>query len=229
MYSTVFIDLDDTIWDTYSNGKESMAEIYSGYKFDRFFPDFDTFYNIYYPNNCLLWEKYREGKISKDELIIERIRFPLRPYIIYSDKEILAINDDFLHRTTKKTQLLPYTFETLDYLKPKYRLYILSNGFREVQYQKMDNSGLSPYFEDVILSDNVGYTKPHSKIFEEALRIAKVDKAEAIMLGDSWDADIVGAKKAGIDQIWYDLGIEVSKGFTPTYRITSLRELRQIL
>ena len=229
MYKTILIDLDDTIWDTRSNGKDSMEEVYRDYGFDRFFPDFDTYYAIYYPNNCQLWDKYRKGEITKDELIVERLYFPLKPYINYDKNFILSLNNDFLTRTTLRTKLLPYTLEVLEYLYPKYKLYILSNGFEEVQYKKINNSGLAPFFSGVILSDHVGVNKPHPQIFEAALKAANSSKEETIMLGDSWEADIIGAKNFNMDQIWYDLGIEQASGFEPTYHIRSLLELKEIL
>lgn len=229
MYKVLFIDLDDTLWDTSSNGKESMEEVYQDYGFGRFFPTFDDFYSVYYPHNLGLWKKYREGKITKDELIFQRLAYPLQPFMECSQEFILSLNDDFLNRTTLKKKLLPHTIEVLNYLKPKYKMYILSNGFEEVQYQKMDNSGLTPYFKGVILSDNVGVNKPHPKIFEHAILQANCHPEEVLMIGDSWDADIEGAKNAGIDQCWLDLGIEQSDGFSPTYHITSLIELKEFL
>lgn len=229
MYKTILIDLDDTIWDTYSNGKESMRETYHHFRFDRFFDSFETFFDIYYPNNCLLWEKYRHGEVTKEELIVQRLYFPLKPYIEYDEAFILSVNKDFLDRTKLKTKLLPYAIETLTYLQEKYKLYIVSNGFTEVQYQKMEHSGLMPYFDGIVLSDEVGHNKPHPRIFEAALELAQTNKEDAIMLGDSWDADIVGARNAGIDQIWYDLGIESPQGFDPTHRITSLNQIKELL
>lgn len=229
MYKTVFVDLDDTIWDTYANGRESMEEVYRDYRFDRFFPNFNTYYQIYYPNNIRLWKEYREGKISKDELIVERLYYPLKPYLSFDKDFLLSLNKDFLNRTTFKTKLLPHAMEALEYLYPKYKLYILSNGFMEVQYKKIDNSGLSKYFSDIILSESVGVHKPHIDIFNKALEIAGATPRESIMLGDSWDADIEGAKKAGIDQIWLDLGIEKQGSIIPTFHIKSLSEIKTIL
>jgi len=229
MYKTVFIDLDDTIWDTRSNGKESMEEVYWDYGFNRFFPDFETYYGIYYPNNCSLWASYRKGEITKEQLILERLKYPLEPYLKCDEDFILNLNEDFLNRTTLKTKLHPYSIEILEYLKPKYKLYILSNGFEEVQYRKMQNSGLAPFFEGVILSDQIGVNKPHPKIFKEALKSANSSVENSIMIGDSWDADIAGAKSIGMDQIWYDLGLEISNGFQPTYHIKSLHEIKEIL
>lgn len=229
MYKTVFIDLDDTLWDTRCNGKESMKEVYRDYRFDRFFPDFDSFYDVYYPNNIELWRKYRNGEITKEKLIIDRLRFPLEPYMDCNEKFILSLNDDFLNRTTLRKKLVPYSKEILEYLKPNYNLFILSNGFKEVQYKKMDRAGISKYFDGIILSDEVGVNKPHPQIFHEAMKRAKSSYINTIMIGDSWDADIYGAKSVGIDQIWLDLGIENKGDFESTHRITSLLEIRNIL
>lgn len=228
-YQSLFIDLDDTIWDTRSNGKESMEEVYRDYGFDRFFPSFDEFYAIYLPNNNHLWKLYREGVITKDELIVERLLFPLRPFGISDKTFILDLNDDFLNRTTLRTKLLPHTMEVLEYLRPKYKMFILSNGFREVQYKKIDNSGLTSFFDGVILSEDAGYNKPHPEIFNYALQKTGMKREETLMIGDSWDADIVGAYNSRIDQVWYDLGLEQSSGFEPTYHITSLLQLKDII
>jgi len=229
MYKVLFFDLDDTLWDTRSNGKESMEEVFFEYKFDRFFPSFKAFYDLYFPHNCALWEKYRQGKITKNELIIQRLQYPLEGHIEYDRKFILSLNEDFLNRTTTKKKLLPGVIEILTYLYPKYKMYIISNGFEEVQSRKMQNSGLDSFFQDMILSDDIGVNKPHPDIFIAALGKANITAAEALVIGDSWDADIIGAKNAHIDQCWYDLGIEKSSGFLSTYRITSLSELKIFL
>ncbi|MDL2224265.1 YjjG family noncanonical pyrimidine nucleotidase [Bacteroidales bacterium OttesenSCG-928-M06] len=229
MYKTIFIDLDDTLWDTRANGKESMEEVFRDYGFDRFFPDFESFYDIYYPNNMELWRQYRNGEISKEKLIVDRLRIPLEPYMKCDEKFILSLNEDFLKRTTLRKKLIPYTIDILEYLYPKYQLYIISNGFEEVQHKKMENSNLIKYFDKIILSDKIGVNKPHPLIFQEAIKIAQSSEKESIMIGDSWDADIQGAKNAGIDQIWLDLGYEKQGNFTPTHRIKSLIEIQDIL
>lgn len=229
MYKVLFFDLDDTLWDTYTNGKESMEEVYRDYRFDRFFSSFEDYYAVYYSNNCRLWEEYRNGKINKEELIFRRLDFPLRPYMTCDREFILALNEDFLNRTVARKKLLPQAMETLEYLYPRYPMFIISNGFEEVQYRKMDNSGLTPFFRGMILSDKVGVNKPNPLIFESALKEAGCASGEVLMIGDSWDADIAGAKNSGIDQCWYDLGVETPGIFEPTYRIVSLSELTDFL
>lgn len=165
-YKSLFIDLDDTLWDTYHNNKECLEEVYTAHHFDRYYASFEAFFEIYWPHNNLLWEQYRNNEIDRQTLIIERFRYMLRPLGIEDTKSVLAINNDFLQRTTRKTRLVPGAIELLEYLRPSYRMYILSNGFREVQFKKLCNSGLAPYFKRMILSEDACIQKPHKEIFD---------------------------------------------------------------
>lgn len=228
-YRNLFIDLDDTLWDTYHNNKECLEELYAGYRWSRYYASFEAFYDTYMPYNLGLWEKYRKDEIDKQTLVIERFGHILRPMGIDDTKSILSINNDFLMRTTTKTRLIPGAIELLEYLRPSYRLYILSNGFREVQYKKLVNSGLSPYIEQMILSEDAGTQKPGKHIFDFALKNTNSRRKESLMIGDSWDADIVGAHNSQIAQLWLNPEGEKPQGFIPTYTVKELKEIQNIL
>lgn len=228
-YKSLFIDLDDTLWDTYHNNKECLEELYAAHHFDRYYASFEAFFDIYWPHNNLLWEQYRNNEIDRMTLIVERFRYMLRPMGIEDKDAVLAINNDFLQRTTRKTRLVPGAIELLEYLRPSYRLYILSNGFREVQFKKLSNSGLAPYFEKMILSEDACIQKPHKGIFDFALKNTNSRRSETLMIGDSWEADIVGAHNSKIDQLWLNSEGLPAKGFTPTYTVRSLEEIKSIL
>ena len=140
-YKNLFIDLDDTLWDTYHNNKECLEEIYTDYRLGRYYASFEAFYAYYMPYNLSLWAKYRAGEIDRQFLIVERFLHILRPMGIEDKKQALAMNHDFLMRTTTKSRIIPGAKELLEYLHPRYRLFILSNGFREVQYKKLCSAG----------------------------------------------------------------------------------------
>jgi len=228
-YKNLFIDLDDTIWDIHLNGKECLEEIYDEYGYAKFYPTFSDYYAVYMPGNNRLWAMYRQGEIRKEELIVERFLAPVREFGINDPEYAKKLSDDFLERTTHKTKLVEGALELLDYLKPRYRMHILSNGFREVQYKKIENSGLKPYFEKIILSEDAGINKPHTDMFTYALKTTNSRRNETVMIGDSWDADIVGAYQSRIAQIWYNPTGELPVGFEPTHTVHALIEIKNIL
>lgn len=229
LYKNLFIDLDDTLWDIHQNGKECLEEIYHDYGYQKYYPTFDDYYNVYIPSNHHLWSLYRQGKIRKDELIVERFLVPVREFGIDDADYAKSLSDDFLERTTHKTRLIDGTMELLEYLKPKYRMHILSNGFREVQFKKIENSGLMPYFDKIILSEDAGANKPHPDIFTYALKTTNSRRVETLMIGDSWEADIMGAKNSRIAQIWFNPAGIPAEEFEPTHTVKTLAEIKTIL
>lgn len=228
-YKNLFIDLDDTLWDIHRNGKECLEEIYRDYGYEQFYPTFDAYYDVYMPGNHHLWGLYRQGEITKDTLIVERFLAPVRSFGIDDPGYAKNLSDDFLERTTRKTKLIEGTLELLDYLKPKYRMHILSNGFREVQFKKIENSGLKSYFDKIILSEDAAINKPHPDIFTYALKNTNSRRDQTVMIGDSWDADIVGAYRSRIAQIWFNPEGIAPDEFQPTYTVRTLAEIKDIL
>lgn len=229
MYESLFIDLDDTLWDIHLNGKECLEEVYIDYGYSNYYPTFQDYYDVYMPSNNHLWGLYRQGIIKKEELIVERFLVPVREFGINDPKYAKNLSDDFLERTTHKTRLIDGAIELLDYLKPKYRMHILSNGFSEVQFKKIENSGLRPYFDKIILSEDANINKPHADMFTYALKNTNSKRNKTIMIGDSWEADVVGARNSKIDQIWFNPLCNKPVGFEPTYTVDSLIKIKDIL
>lgn len=228
-YKNLFIDLDDTLWDIHQNGKVCLNEIYIDYGYEKYYPTFESYYDVYMPSNHQLWALYRDGKIKKEELTIERFLRPLREFGIDDPEYAKRLSDDFLDRTTRETRLVEGTMELLEHLKSKYRMHILSNGFREVQYKKIENSGLRPYFDKIILSEDAGINKPHPDMFTHALKTTNSRRDQTVMIGDSWEADIVGAYNSRIDQIWFNPMDQSAEEFVPTFTVQQLAEIKDIL
>ena len=231
MIKNLFIDLDDTLWDTYHNNKESLRELYLEEGWQQFAPDYDAFWEKYWIHNEGLWELYRHDEIDKYTLTLRRMREPMPWLASLSDEEILALNRRFLAVTATKTRLVEGALEVMEYLHRYYRIYILSNGFREVQHAKVERSGLLPYIHRMILSEDAGVNKPNATIFRYACSATNSRCAESLMIGDSWPADIVGAKNVGMPSIWFNPnGLECSmEGYAPRHVIGHLKELFQIL
>lgn len=249
----ILIDLDDTLWDTWLNNKESLNDVYTALRWGRYFSSFETFFeSYYYPINHKLWEGYNKQEISKEELSFERLYRPLANRLVElkatipvseettsltllldQDKSYWEYaNLDFMERIKTKKRLCPKALDLLIYLKSKYHICILSNGFGEVQYAKIENSSLKPYIDDIVLSDEVGYNKPNPLIFEHCLHLTGYEREETIMIGDSWSSDIRGAALSGIDCIWYNrYHLEPIRelGVTPMAIVTELSEIKDLL
>jgi putative hydrolase of the HAD superfamily len=176
-----------------------------------------------------LWELYGRGKITKAILHRERFIAPLNTVEEISDEQALAINDEFIKRVMKKGTLITGAEELLDYLKSRYSLHILSNGFTEMQYVKIESAGLTGYFDKIILSDEVGVNKPHPDLFSFALKKIGADRDRVIMIGDNLFTDIGGAYNSGIDQVWYNPEHKPIQDFQPTYIVDKLYDIKNIL
>lgn len=229
MYKAVFIDLDDTLWDFHANARISLQEMYTNRGLNRHFDSFDEFFEIYAKRNIELWESYGKGEITKDYLMLERFRYPLSRMGVDDLELAHEIGHQYLEILPTQKTLMPHALEVLDYLKERYSLTIISNGFTEVQYKKLKSSGLAHYFNHVVLSEQAGALKPDPRIFTHALHLNDVEAHEAIMIGDSYEADIRGAQASGIDQVYFPLHGNAKPHQTATYRIDSLKELMQIL
>ena len=206
-----------------------FEEVYQKYSYGRYFDSFDHFYAIYQKRNTELWVEYGEGKITKDELNRQRFFYPLMSVGVEDEALAEQFSKDFFSIIPTKRGLMPYAKEVLEYLAPKYNLYILSNGFRELQSRKMRSAGVDGYFKKVILSEDLGVLKPYPEIFNFALSATQSELRESLMIGDSWEADITGAYGVGMHQVFYNVTERTTFPFLPTYQINSLKELMNLL
>jgi putative hydrolase of the HAD superfamily len=172
---------------------------------------------------------YGEGTITKEELNRQRFFYPLQQVGINDAVLARHFAEAFFALIPTKSGLMPGAREVLDYLAPKYNLYILSNGFRELQSRKMHAAGIDGYFKKIILSEDIGVLKPYPAIFHFALSTTQSELRESLMIGDSWENDIAGADGVGMHQVFYDLTCRTNLPFTPTYHIRSLKELKNLL
>lgn len=229
MFKNLFIDLDDTLYDFSAASREAFEETYEQLGYERYFGSFEHYMSIYTPYNLELWKLYGEGKITKEELNRRRYSYPL---------ECVGVNDpemgecfckEALRRIPTKGNLIPGAIELLEYLRPKYRMFILSNGFTELQSRKMATAGIDRYFDDIILSEEIGINKPRPELFEYALKKTGSQLNESIMIGDMFDTDIIGAANIGMQQIFFNPKGKHGHPFTPTYEVSDLLQIKEIL
>jgi putative hydrolase of the HAD superfamily len=198
----IFFDLDHTLWDFDKNSEITFDTILKDS-----FPTIDVkqFMSVYAPINQACWKLYQNEQISHQELKHNRFRqtFDALGYVV-TDDEIISISTTYLDLLPTNNALFEGAIEILEYLKPTYKLHIITNGFAEIQDKKLNVSGLQPYFETITNSENAGVKKPNPKIYEYALTIAKADKKTSVMIGDCIDADVFGAINFGIDALFFN-------------------------
>ena len=238
-YKDLFIDFDDTLYDTYGNAVIALRETFEAFRLQRYFPDPQVFYDAYWTANIDLWGRYSKGEIDRPYLILERFRRPLcmSEELRLKEEEsasafreyCLRINDMFLDACSSQPGVVDGAKELMEYLRAKgYRMHLCSNGFHEVQYKKMSSCGLRKYFDTIILSENAGANKPSKQFFDYALDVSGASPRTTIMIGDNLQTDITGAHNAGLDTILFNRW-NVEPTSIPTHTVTTLREIMQIL
>lgn len=202
-YDHLFFDLDNTLWDFTTNSRLAMEQTLIQNELLPKISSFDAYFEVYEQINQLLWNDYHSKKITKQKLIVERFSRSMQAFGIH-DYDWNELNSLYLENMALQTQLFPGTKETLSTLKSKgYQMHIITNGFREVQYSKLTNCGLAGFFTKVFISEEIQTTKPHRRIFEHALKSTNASKKRSIMIGDSWETDIIGALEFGMDQVMF--------------------------
>lgn len=204
-YQHIFFDLDHTLWDFDKNAEETLNELYHTYKLcDLGLNSCDIFIETYTLNNHKLWADYHLGYITKEALRETRFKKTFLDLGLPENVIPPQFEDDYVKICPTKSNLFPHTHETLTYLQQKYTLHLISNGFKESTEYKVKNTGLTSYFQNVIISEVVGINKPDKAIFQHAVDKANTTAIDSIMIGDSIEADIRGALGFGMDAIYFN-------------------------
>ena len=228
-YKHIFFDLDHTLWDFERNAEETKREMFEGFGLKTLgIENYDAFRSAYIEINQALWALYRDDRIEKEELNFRRFYDTLCVFGINDIELGTQMAACFIEGISTKTYLFPFAAEILEYLYPKYKIHIITNGFEEVQYSKLKNSGMDKFFTTVITSEEAGCKKPDLKIFEFAFNKSGALPDESLMIGDDLDVDIAGARLAGMDQIYVNHD-NLNHNSQPTFEVKELKELLQIL
>ena len=236
----LLIDLDRTLWDFDGNADITYRTMFDLFELERLsHVDYHTFHERYRQINDMLWEGYRQGTVSKEQVSLRRFSLtlaafgcdPESPDII---RLSLRMADYYVHEGTKQTGLMPGARELLEWLGgqgDRFSLSVITNGFSEAQLPKMRTSGIDRYFSHFFLSENLGFMKPDRRFFEAALKRLGATPDQCLVIGDDYNVDIAGAMAVGIPQVYYNLtGHPLSPdAIKPTYEITHLLQFKDIL
>jgi YjjG family noncanonical pyrimidine nucleotidase len=229
-YDHLFFDLDHTLWDFEGNALECLAEMYENFNLLSLgVENFDDFYINFSEANRHYWALLERKEITVDELRKKRFKTAFHKLGIDITEEFgLKMTDVFLELLPHKTKLIEGTIEVLDYLKPHYQLHIISNGWQDIQVKKMENSGILHYFDAIITNEIANARKPEKGIFDHALKQTNASFSRSLMIGDNYEADILGAKNADFDTVFYNPEKQetIEK---PTFEIFKLTDMKAFL
>jgi putative hydrolase of the HAD superfamily len=227
-YHHIFFDLDETLWDFKRNSLETIHELIDRHQLEDRGIKKENFIRRYHHHNDIYWDLYRKGEISREQLRTVRWKTTLGEFEIEDEALVKNLSEQYLQLLPNKKNLYSDAIAILDYLKPKYSLHIITNGFEEVQLQKIITSGIASYFTHIITSERAGTQKPNKEIFQYALAISNCTVGESIFIGDSIEADIKGAKAVGMDHVLFNPE-KIPHTESLIYEISSLTELKMIL
>lgn len=227
-YKIILFDLDHTLWDYETNSREALSELYIDFELTNKGIEIEKFLQTFYTINNELWDLYDRGRLHREVIRNERFHKILLALGVDDYEMSLAISNDYISESPKKKNLIEGCLEVLDYLRPKYPMAIITNGFDEIQSTKLSSSGILHYFKSIITSARAGHKKPAKEIFEFALQENNFSSSEAIMVGDNLLTDIAGAVNAQIDTVFFNPN-RLQHNTDVNYEIKTLHELKNFL
>ena len=228
-HNHIIFDLDHTLWDFDANCKIALEELYISHELGKLnLFEVDKLIAAYKKVNTDLWNAHHRGLETKETIRTKRFAYTFDALGVNQKYIPPTLDKEFIALCPTKGQLIAGAKELLDYLATNYQLHILSNGFKESQYIKLEYAGISQYFTHVVLAEECGMTKPNKDIFDFVLEKAGATSSNSIMIGDDLLADVLGAKNAGLDHVYYN---RYSEPHTQQimYEINDLLELKEIL
>jgi putative hydrolase of the HAD superfamily len=225
----LFFDLDRTLWDFEKNSEIALNKLFIDLELHKSITDFKQFHEHYKIQNSRLWKLYGSGKLSKDTLRNERFRVTLEQFNLDDPNLIQQLSDGYVEISPQQTTLFPSTISTLNALQNEgFNMHIITNGFKEVQFIKLEKSGLASFFDVIVCSEDVGKNKPSPDIFHHSLKHAKAKPEDSVMIGDDFEVDVLGALSIGMQGVLFDPYKE-HKHFQDNFIIHQLDELPALL
>jgi YjjG family noncanonical pyrimidine nucleotidase len=221
-YKTLLFDADGTLFDYELAERTALLKSFEHFSLTGTEEEIVTGYRLI---NNDLWQKFEAGMISLPDLRTERFSLLFESLGIELDPA--KFGEIYIYHLGASSELLPGALSLLKKLTGKYTLALITNGIADVQYRRLNDSGLAQYFKEVVISEEIGYPKPEPAFFAiTRKRLGNPPKDEILIIGDSLTSDIAGGNLSEIDTCWFNPQNKPNESsIKPTYIITELAEL----
>jgi 2-haloacid dehalogenase len=225
-YPWVLFDADDTLFDFKKSARHSLAQTLEDYKISAK----EVHFQIYETINHEVWQAFERQEITALEL--RKLRFERFLTAISEYRDPLEMNKHYLSLLSKTRFMLEGAVELVTELRQRhYRIGLITNGLQEVQRSRIAHAKMEKYFEVIVVSDEIGVSKPNPGFFQHAFeKMGHPNKSDVLVVGDSLNSDILGGINFGVDTCWFNPhGSSNLTAHKPTYQIQKLGELPEIL
>lgn len=198
-YTWLLFDADGTLFDYDRAEEKALLTTFRQLNI----PYQPAYGSLYRRFNAEVWEAFEAGKISAERLRVERFARLLEAIEVHADA--LEFSTCYLLNLSHGTDLMPGAVETLQALKPVYRLALITNGLKDVQRPRLQRAGIAHFFEVIAISEEIGAAKPDPAFFDALFaQLGNPPREQALVIGDGLTSDIQGALQYGLDACWYN-------------------------
>ncbi|MBN1500347.1 MAG: YjjG family noncanonical pyrimidine nucleotidase [Spirochaetes bacterium] len=226
MYSIVFLDADDTVFDFKKAEKKAFKQSFEKYNYNG---DYNFLEERYHKINKTLWSLAEKNQITIEKLKMERFKLLFNDLKI--DYPVFDFGELYLGFLSKQTFLLNGAVSICRYISERSKIIMVTNGIDTVQKSRLKCSDIEKYISGIVTSEEAGVSKPNPDIFEFAVKKYSLtdNKSDMIMIGDNLLSDILGGINFGIDTCWFNPEANKNNtGINPAYEISELSGIRSI-
>ena len=218
------LDLDDTILDFHKAERIALSKTIRDFGVE----PTEEVLNRYHHINKWHWEQLELGLMTREQVLVGRFAQLFRE--LEMEVDAAACMKGYERNLSIGHYFLPGAEEAVKRLHEKYRLFLVSNGTATVQQGRLTSAGLYPYFEQVFISQEIGFNKPDKAYFDRCFeRIPGFEPEKALMVGDSLTSDIKGGINAGLKTVWVNPEHKSCGDIRPDYEIEGLCQLEALL
>lgn len=224
-YEWIVLDIDDTLLDYRAGSLSALKKCFisNGHTFH------NDHYQLFSEIDSRLWIEAQLGDLTPDRVVLKR--FEELSVALKLDFDPNHMSASYAEHLVRDTFLIPEVREVLDALHGYCNLVAATNGISVVQQARIENSGLGKYFSKIIISDDVGITKPNLEFYLYLhAELQYPNLSTMLMVGDSLTSDIKGGNGFGIDTCWFNPDRHSNyTGILPAHEISSLGQLARIV